>query len=176
MARDETRSAAIAVTIGAGGFLVWWLLRDKGHGSGPGNGDRGKGEGASSLSQDHVMSPSFPVPVVAPPLPMKPIAPQAKPEITVMIHAKDQIDLDGKPSNLARVAIAAATAGLVIVRAAGDARHGFIASVLTALVSSGVRVSADMGGGGGPDLSRDLGQAKRDWATAEATRGASAPM
>jgi hypothetical protein len=98
------------------------------------------------------------------------------PEIIVTIRGGDRVDLDGIASDLAHVAVAAATARRVVVRAAGDARHGFIVNVLGALVACGVPVSADMGGGGGPDLSSDLGMARRDFVTAEATRGASAPM
>ncbi len=174
MARDDQRSAAIAAAIGASGLLVWLLLRDKGQGHGPG--DSGHGWHPSpGQSRERVVAPPSPIAPMLPtppmtPLPMAPPAPQAKPEIAVMIRSEDRIDLNGKPSDLAHVAIAAATAGLVVVRATGDARHGFIANVLAALVSSGIRVSA------GADLGSDLGQARRDWATAEATRGASAPM
>ena len=166
---------------------MWWLLRGAGRGGGHGG---GHGQGVGPKGDGTIDAPLRGSAFQAPPYQAPPATDDAwhlepgnlpslvptRPEVTVMIRGGDRVDLDGQPSNLARVAIAAALARLVIVRATGEARHGFIMSVLSALISSGVSVSADMGGGGAPDLSYDLGMARRDFATAEATRDASAPL
>jgi hypothetical protein len=187
MTSNDQRSATIAAAIGLGGVLVWWMLRKEGRGPGSGGGGHGGGRGpdlgpgSASVRPISPSLPSSPIPLpysppIPPPIPTPILPAVAHPEIIVMIRSGDRIDLDGVASDLSHVAVATATAGRVVVRATGDARHGFIVDVLGALVSSGVPVSADMGGGGGPDLSSALGMARRDLATAEAARGASAPM
>jgi hypothetical protein len=62
-------------------------------------------------------------------------------EVLVWIRSGDRIDVDGASSDLATTVARARAAGAARVFAAGDARQGWVTSVLDALYAAGVAVA-----------------------------------
>jgi hypothetical protein len=119
MAMSENDHGDTVLTIGllgGGAFLLWLLWSGRGNGSGGGK-DNGSG-GAGDRS-------STPVP--------------GTPAV-VRIRSGDRVDLDGVTADLATIVARARTVGAVDVIPAGDAREGWVNTVINALADAGIHV------------------------------------
>lgn len=112
MSKSNENNTGLTIAMVGGGALLLWLLW-------PGRGKgKGKGEGKGGDSESST-------------------APAA---VVVRIRSGDQVDLDGVSSDLATTVARARAAGAARVFAVGDARHGWVTTVIDALKAAGVAV------------------------------------
>lgn len=104
--------------LGGGAFLLWLLWPGRGNGTGKGSGkDDGSGGDGDRGST---------------PVPSTPAV--------VRVRSGDRVDLDGVTGDLATIVARARTVGAVDVIPAGDAREGWVNTVINALADAGIHV------------------------------------
>ena len=118
MSKSNKNNTGLTIAMVGGGALLLWLLwpgRGKGKGKGKGEGEGGYGDRGS--------------------------APAA---VVVRILSGDQVELDGVISDLATTVARARLAGAARVIAVGDARQGWVTTVIDALTGVAVYTSSSL--------------------------------
>lgn len=120
MSADNTRSrtGTVIAVVGAGALLLWLLWRGRGFGLGRGRGaglGGGSGTSASGSGSDSVPTQPF------------------RPSIQVDIRAGERVYVNDQLMDLESVVARARDASAVFVHTDGDAREGWVLTVLEAL-------------------------------------------
>lgn len=129
MSTSDQDNVGITVALVGSAALLLWLLWP-GRGKGDDRGHGGNNEGSG------VREP-----------------------VIVRIRAGDRLELDGTPADLAATIARARVAGAARVIAIGDARHGWVTTVIDALKNAGVDVAMQAIGGSVPDSARTVASA-----------------
>jgi hypothetical protein len=121
---EQSRTRAAVVLGGAALALVLLLVGRRGGAGGGGGSDGGPGSADTGAA----------------PLPAVPLTPK---EVQVWLRSGDRIELDGVASDLTTTIARARAVGRAHVRATGDARMGWIGTVINAMRVANVTVWAD---------------------------------
>jgi len=111
--KEKKHTGRTVVVLGGAGLLAWLLLRGGGAGKGQG---KGPGNGTASRA----------------------VVPGSR--CVVWIRAADRLEIDGVAADLPAVIARCRAVEYAEVHATGDARQGFVSSVVAALRAAGVKM------------------------------------
>lgn len=113
----EKHTGRTVVLLGGAGLLAWLLLRGRAAGKGNGNG-AGERRGDGAVSRE--------------------VVPGSR--CVVWIRAAERLEIDGVVADLPTVIARCRAVESTDVHASGDARQGFVASVVAALHDAGINM------------------------------------
>jgi len=110
--KERKHAGRTVAVVGGAGLLAWLLLRGGGAGVG-----KGPGDGAAS----------------------RPVVPGS--HCVVWIRAADRLEVNGVAADLPTVVASCRAVEYAEVHASGDARQGFVSSVVEALYAAGIKLN-----------------------------------